>query len=637
MSSSDKPKKTSRSGKTTPSPKTPAKSSNPSQARKTTAQTSHQASVKGSAKSSQGTKATKGTVRRILRYASPYRKSLLGALIFAVLYVVMSLTAPVLIGYAIDHMIAKGEVDFIAIGQLILMTGITVLSCAVFQWLMGLFVNTVSYLTIRDLRSEVFRKFNAVPLRYTDSHPHGDLISRIINDTDSIGDGLLQGITQLFSGIVMIVCTLVFMMVMNVWIALVVVVITPLSMFVAAFITKLSRKQFLVQSETQGELSSYIEEYVGQQKLVKSFSFEEDSQKAFMEINERLRVSGQKSQFYSSLANPSTRFVNGLVTTAVCITGALSAINGTLTVGQISAFITYANQYTKPFNEVTGVIPQLQGALAGASRVFALLDEPDELPDPEPGRLPVSCEGQIDIQKVSFSYTPEKPLIRDFELHVRPGSRVAIVGPTGCGKTTFINLLMRFYDVDSGDIRIDGTGIYEMKRKDLRALFGMVLQESWLYHASIRDNIAYGKPDATLEEVKAAAKKAHIHHFIERLPDGYDTVITEEGSNLSQGQRQLMCIARVMLCDPPMLILDEATSSIDTRTELRIQRAFNAMMEGRTSFIVAHRLSTIKEADIILVMKDGNIIEQGSHEELMNRHGFYHQLYNSQFAQSMRS
>ena len=473
-----------------------------------------------------------------------------------------------------------------------------------------------------------------MPLKYIDSHPHGDLISRIINDTDAVGDGLLQGITQLFSGIIMIVCTLAFMIAMNFFIAIVVVIITPLSMFVAAFITRLSQKQFKLQSETQGEISAYINEYVGQQKLVKAFGYEDEAQESFDEINQRLYVCGKKSQFYSSLANPSTRFVNGIVTTAVCVTGAVSVINGSLTVGQISAFITYANQYTKPFNEVTGVIPQLQTALAGAERVFTLLDENDQIPDPENAPDCLPCKGRIDIDHVDFSYSPDKKLITNFDLHVAPGSKVAIVGPTGCGKTTLINLLMRFYDADKGDIRIDGTSIYNMKRDTLRSMYGMVLQESWLYNATVRENIAYGKPDASLDEIKAAAKSAFIDHFIERMPDGYDTMITEDGSNLSQGQKQLMCIARVMLCDPPMLILDEATSSIDTRTEIRIQKAFNNMMKGRTSFIVAHRLSTIKEADTILVMKDGNVIEQGSHSQLMSRNGFYTNLYNSQFASS---
>ena len=574
----------------------------------------------------------KGTVKRILKYAKPYRSSLIFAMIFALLYVVLNLTAPVLIGYAIDNITDKNNVDFNDVAQLLLMVGVTVLSCSVFQWLMGLCINTVSYCTVRDIRRDIFRKFNAVPLRYIDGHPHGDLISRMINDADAVGDGLLQGITQLFSGLVMIICTLGFMLFINPYIALVVVVITPLSMFVAAFITKLSQKQFREQSKTQGEISSYIEEYIGQQKVVKAFGYEERSQEDFEEINSRLLECGKKAQFYSSLANPSTRFVNGIVTAAVCTVGSVSAINGTLSVGQISMFITYANQYTKPFNEVTGVIPQLQSAVAGAARVFALLDEQDQEPDSENSVELTDCKGKIDIEKVEFSYVPEKPLITDFNLHVKPGQKVAIVGPTGCGKTTLINLLMRFYDVNNGNIKVDDTSIYDIKRNSLRSLYGMVLQESWLYNASIKDNIAYGKPDATLDEVKKAAKDAFLDHFIERLPDKYDTMITEEGANLSQGQRQLMCIARVMLCDPPMLILDEATSSIDTRTEIKIQQAFNKMMEGRTSFIVAHRLSTIKEADIILVMKDGNIIEQGSHDELMKKNGFYCTLYNSQFA-----
>ena len=576
----------------------------------------------------------KGTLKRILKYAKPYRSSLVFAMIFALLYVVLNLTAPVLVGYAIDNIIKKNNVDFNNVAQLLLMVGVTVLACAVFQWLMGLCINTVSYGTVRDMRKDIFRKFNTVPLKYIDGHPHGDLISRIINDVDAVGDGLLHGITQLFSGLVMIICTLGFMIFINFYIALVVVIITPLSMFVAGFITKLSQKQFREQSKTQGEISSYIEEYIGQQKVVKAFGYEERSQEDFEEINARLLECGKKAQFYSSLANPSTRFVNGIVTAAVCTVGSVSAIQGTLSVGQISMFITYANQYTKPFNEVTGVIPQLQSALAGAARVFALLDEDNQLPDGENSVDMKECKGKIDIDGVNFSYVPEKPLITDFNLHVKPGQNVAIVGPTGCGKTTLINLLMRFYDVNSGDIKIDGTSIYDIKRNSLRSLYGMVLQESWLYNASIRDNIAYGKPDATLDEVKQAAKFAFIDHFIERLPDKYDTIITEDGGNLSQGQKQLMCIARVMLCDPPMLILDEATSSIDTRTEIKIQRAFNKMMETRTSFIVAHRLSTIKEADIILVMKDGNIIEQGNHDELMEKKGFYFTLYNSQFAVS---
>lgn len=575
-----------------------------------------------------------GTVKRILKYIRPYRRSLILGMIFALLYVILNLTAPVLIGYAIDEAAEKGEVNFESIGYLLLMVGVSVLSCSVFWWLMGLCINKVSYCTVRDMRRDVFSKFNTVPLKYIDGHPHGDLISRIVNDVDAVGEGLQQGITQFFTGIVMIICTLCFMIVLNVYIALVVVVITPLSMFVAAFITKLSQNQFREQSKTQGEISSYIEEYIGQQKVVKAFGYEETSQENFEEINARLLESGKKAQFYSSLANPSTRFVNGIVTAAVCITGSISAINGTLSIGQISTFITYANQYTKPFNEVTGVITQIQSAIAGAGRVFELLDEKNQEPDRENAVEIKNCKGKIEIENVNFSYTAEKELIKNFNLKVKPGQKIAIVGSTGCGKTTLINLLMRFYDINSGKIRIDDTDIYDIKRDNLRSQYGMVLQDSWLYNASIRDNIAYGRPEATIEEVRQAAKEAFIDHFIERLPQGYDTIITEEGANLSQGQRQLMCIARVMLCNPPMLILDEATSSIDTRTEIKIQEAFNHMMKGRTSFIVAHRLSTIKEADIILVMKDGNVIEQGNHKELMKKKGYYSQLYNAQFAHS---
>lgn len=574
----------------------------------------------------------KETIQRILSYTKPYSKWIVLALIFAVFYVTLNLTAPVLIGYAIDKAVKIHQVDFAGILNLLLMVGVTVIFSSVFQWLMNLCTNSVAYCTMKDLRKDIYHKFNSVPLKYIDGHPHGDLISRMINDVDSVGDGLLQGITQLFSGLVMIIGTLGFMILINPLIALVVVIITPLSMFVAAFITKISQKMFREQSQTQGEISAYIEEYIGQQKIVKAFGYEERSQENFEEINERLRVCGQKSQFYSSLANPSTRFVNGIVTAAVCIVGALSVIAKTLNIGQIYTFITYANQYTKPFNEVTGVIPQLQTALAGAARVFELLDEPNQTPDAEKAEELKNCRGKIDIEHISFSYTPEKKLITDFSLHVKPGQRIAIVGPTGCGKTTFINLLMRFYDINQGSIKIDDTDIYSITRSSLRSQYGMVLQESWLYNATIKENIAYGKPDASLEEIIAAAKKAHIHSFIDRLPEKYDTMITEEGANLSQGQRQLMCIARVMLCSPPILILDEATSSIDTRTEIRIQKAFHNIMKGRTSFIVAHRLSTIKEADVILVMKDGNIIEQGSHEELMRKNGFYSQLYNSQFA-----
>ncbi len=574
------------------------------------------------------------TIKRILFYVSPYKSKLIMAIIFATLYVLLNLTAPIFIGFAIDNAIEKGRVDFVEIGNLLLIVGVTVLMCAFFQWLMNLCINTVSYFTVRDMRRDIFKKFNTVPLKYIDSHPHGDLISRMINDTDNVGDGLMQGITQFFSGLVMVLSTLCFMLAINVYIAVVVVLITPLSMFVAAFISRLSQKMFREQSKTQGEISAYIEEYVGQQKTVRAFGYERQSQEQFREINERLRVCGEKSQFYSSFANPSTRFVNGIVTAAVCVVGAISAINGGMSIGSISVFLTYANQYTKPFNEITGVIPQLQSALAGAERIFNLLDEQNQKPDKKDAVILNGCKGKVDIENVNFSYSPDKKLITNFNLHVKPGQRVAIVGPTGCGKTTIINLLMRFYDVNNGNIYIDNTDIYDIKRKSLRSLYGMVLQESWLYNATVRDNIAYGKPDATLEEVKAAAKKAFIDNFIERLPNGYDTIVTEEGTNFSQGQRQLICIARVMLCDPPILILDEATSSIDTRTEMKIQEAFDNMMRGRTSFIVAHRLSTIKKADIILVMKDGNIIEQGNHDSLIQKKGFYYRLYNSQFAKS---
>ena len=574
------------------------------------------------------------TIKRIIGYCKPYKLRLAAAMVFSVLYVAMNLTAPVLLGYAIDGAVGKGNVDFVSIASLLLMVGVSALCSALFVWLMNLCTYSVTYLTARDMRRDIYGKFGSVPLSVIDSSSHGDMLSRLINDVDSVSDGLLHGITQLFSGLVMILSTLGFMLVISPTIALVVVVITPLSMFVAAFITRLSQKQFREQSQTQGELSSRIEEYIGRQKLVKAFSFEESSIESFEEINERLRVCGQKSQFYSSLANPSTRFVNGLVTAAVCIVGSLSAMSGAISVGQIATFITYANQYTKPFNEVTGVIPQLQAALAGAERVFAVLDEQNESSEEDCAVIEGKSSGSLDISHVSFSYIPERPLITDFTLKVAPGRRVAIVGPTGCGKTTFINLLMRFYDINSGAILLDGKSIFDIKRSSVRSQYGMVLQESWLYNASVRDNIAYGKPEATLDEVIAAARKAHIHHFIERLPQGYDTIISEQGGNLSQGQRQLLCIARVMLCDPPMLILDEATSSIDTRTEIKIQRAFTEMMKGRTSFIVAHRLSTIKEADIILVMKNGNIIEQGSHDELMAQNGFYRELYSSQFAPS---
>lgn len=572
------------------------------------------------------------TVRRILSYAKPYRAYLLGALLCAVATVCLTLLGPVLVGDAIDFIIAQGQVDFESVGKILLGLLLTIAGTALFQWLMTLCTNAASYYTVRDLRQTLFKKLNAVPLRYIDAHPHGDLISRVVNDIDAVGDGLLQGITQLFSGVITIIGTLAFMLVINYRIAVVVVLVTPLSLFVAAFIARLSAKMFREQQQTQGEIGSFIEEIIGGQKVVKAFSREETNQEIFDEINGRLYICGKKAQFASSLANPSTRFVNAIVYAAVGVIGAISAVMGGLSVGQISVFLTYANQYTKPFNEVTGVITQLQTAMAGARRVFQVLDEPAEKADLPVAKTLTHCEGAVEIEHVDFSYTPQRRLIQDFNLKVKPGQRVAVVGPTGCGKTTLINLLMRFYDVDSGVIRVDGTNTQNITRRSLRSMYGMVLQESWLYSASIRDNIAYGRENATDGEITKAAKAAYAHGFITRLPNGYDTIVTEDGSNLSQGQRQLLCIARVMLCDPPMLILDEATSSIDTLTEQRVQKAFQKMMEGRTSFVVAHRLSTIKEADVILVMNEGNIIEQGTHEQLLSQNGFYAKLYNSQFA-----
>lgn len=572
------------------------------------------------------------TVRRILSYAKPYRAYLLGALLCAVATVCLTLLGPVLVGDAIDFIIAQGQVDFESVGKILLGLLLTIAGTALFQWLMTLCTNAASYYTVRDLRQTLFKKLNAVPLRYIDAHPHGDLISRVVNDIDAVGDGLLQGITQLFSGVITIIGTLAFMLVINYRIAVVVVLVTPLSLFVAAFIARLSAKMFREQQQTQGEIGSFIEEIIGGQKVVKAFSREETNQEIFDEINGRLYICGKKAQFASSLANPSTRFVNAIVYAAVGVIGAISAVMGGLSVGQISVFLTYANQYTKPFNEVTGVITQLQTAMAGARRVFQVLDEPAEKADLPGAKTLTHCEGAVEIEHVNFSYTPQRRLIQDFNLKVKPGQRVAVVGPTGCGKTTLINLLMRFYDVDSGVIRVDGTNTQNITRRSLRSMYGMVLQESWLYSASIRDNIAYGRENATDGEIVKAAKAAYAHGFITRLPNGYDTIVTEDGSNLSQGQRQLLCIARVMLCDPPMLILDEATSSIDTLTEQRVQKAFQKMMEGRTSFVVAHRLSTIKEADVILVMNEGNIIEQGTHEQLLRQNGFYAKLYNSQFA-----
>ncbi len=574
----------------------------------------------------------KSAVSKVLKKIKPYTGYLILAILSAVISVSLTLYIPVLTGNAIDNIIDKGNVNFENIIQILIYIGIGIAGVTVFQWMMNYFTNIISYKTVRDLRREVFRKFNNVPLSYIDTHSHGDLISRVINDIDAVGDGLTQMFLQLFSGIVTIVGTLIFMLFINWKIAIAVVVLTPLSLFVAAFIGKLSHRRFVRQQTLQGEISSYVEEHVGNQRIVKAFSYEQRAFEDFESYNTELYEVGFKAQFAGALANPSTRLVNAIVYAAVGILGAVTAISGGITVGQLSCFLTYANQYTKPFNEVTGVLTQLQTAIAAADRVFEVLEAEDETPDPENAKKLSDCKGNIKIENVYFSYTKDKPLITDFSLNAKSGTHIAIVGPTGCGKTTFINLLMRFYDATSGKISIDNVNVKDMKRDDLRKIYGMVLQDSWLFSGTIMENLRYGNENATDEEVIAAAKAAYAHSFIRRMPNGYNTVISEGGGNLSQGQKQLLCIARAMLTNPAVLILDEATSSIDTLTESRVQKAFAKMMKGRTSFVVAHRLSTIKESDIILVMKDGNIIEQGSHDELIAKNGFYTNLYNSQFA-----
>ena len=573
-------------------------------------------------------------LKRILTFARPYAWYLIAALISAILSVSLTLYAPILIGRGIDQILQPGRVYFEQLAPILTELIIVALLAALFQWLMTLCTNLVTYKTVRDLRVAVFNRMEEVPLSAIDSRSHGDIISRIINDIDSISDGLLQGFSQLFTGIITILITLGYMLTLNFKVGLVVVVITPLSLFVASFIAKHSFQMFRQQSAVKGQLSGYIEEMVGSQKVVKAFCYEDRAQDEFDRINHQLYLTGVKSQFYSSLTNPCTRFVNGVVYAAVAIFGALSCIAGGFSVGALSSFLTYANQYTKPFNEISGVVTELQTALASAKRVFAVIDEPAEQPDAPDAAQPQTSEGSVAIDHVSFSYNKEHPLIRNFNLEVKPGQRIALVGPTGCGKTTMINLLMRFYDTDEGEIRVDGTPVRNIGRGALRSLYGMVLQDTWMFKGSVRDNIAYGKPDATEEEVIAAAKAARAHSFIKRLPQGYDTILSEDGGNISQGQKQLLCIARAMLTKPSMLILDEATSSIDTRTEVKIQKAFTEMMKGHTSFVVAHRLSTIREADCILVMKDGQIIEQGTHEQLLEKHGFYHELYYSQFVQT---
>ena len=574
----------------------------------------------------------KQVLKRVLSHIKRYLFLVILSFVCALITVASTLYAPILVGDAIDLIVGKGNVDFEGIKSIfftfLMITVITVLS----QWFMNVINNHITYSVVRDIRIEVFNHMEELPLSYIDSHKHGDIVSRIVSDIDQFADGLLMGFTQLFTGIVTIVGTLAFMMVVNVPIALIVVVLTPLSLFVASFIAKRTYHLFHKQSETRGEMTALVDEMVGEQKIVQAFGYEDDALERFSEINERLETDSMSATFYSSLVNPCTRFVNNLVYAAVGIIGALSVIKTGFTVGQLTCFLSYANQYTKPFNEISNVITELQNAMACAGRVFELLDEPTQVAEPADAKVLQEAAGAIEIDHVDFSYVKEKPLITELSLSVKPGMRVAIVGPTGCGKSTLINLLMRFYDVDKGAISVDGADIRTLTRDSLRQNYGMVLQETWLKSGTIRENIAYGKPDATDAEIEEAAKLAHAHSFIRRLPNGYDTVITEDGGNLSQGQKQLLCITRVMLLLPPMLILDEATSSIDTRTEIRIQKAFNRMMQGRTSFIVAHRLSTIREADIILVMKDGNIIEKGNHEQLMAMNGFYTNLYNSQFA-----
>lgn len=572
-------------------------------------------------------------LKRLLTYTRPYRISLVFAFVCALISVTLSLMAPVLIGRTVDYIIEAGRVDFESIAKNLLVLAITVAGSAAFQWLMTFHTNRITFQTVKDLRTQAFCKLNEVPLSYIDQNAHGNIINRLVNDIDAVSDGLLQGFAQLFTGIVTILGTIVFMLSINVKIGLAVIILTPLSLLVSSFISKRIYHKFAEQSKIKGELSGLIEEMVGNQKLVKLLRYESRSLARFEKINQELHECGVKAQFYSSLVNPSTRFVNGIVYTTVGVLGAFTAIQGLISVGQLSSFLAYANQYTKPFNEISGVITELQSALASAQRVFALIDEETE--SSEEGLLEkVEGSGLVEIHQVDFSYQKEVSLIEDFNLTVMPGQRTAIVGPTGSGKTTVINLLMRFYDVDQGEIRVNGVDIRAMKRSTLRSMFGMVLQDTWLFHGSVKDNISYGKENATDEEIIAAAKAAHAHSFIKRLPKGYDTLLSEDGGNISQGQKQLLCIARVMLMKPAMLILDEATSNIDTRTEIDVQKAFTKLMEGRTSFVVAHRLSTIKEADRILVMDRGKIIEQGSHEELLAKEGFYATLYNSQFVRS---
>lgn len=572
------------------------------------------------------------TLKRILDYIGQYRWGVIMSLILALITVALTLYVPILTGRAVDRIVGQGNVDFAGLTRILWKILGAVGLTAVSQWLMNHINNTITYRVVKDIRTRAFNHLETLPLSYIDAHPSGDIISRIIADIDQFSEGLLMGFTQLFTGVLTIGGTLLFMLSIHPAITLVVVVLTPVSLFVASFIAKKIFVMFRHQSETRGELTALTDEMLGNMKVVQAFGYQEETQKKFEEINSRLAGYSLRATFFSSITNPSTRFVNSMVYAAVGITGAYAVIRGFMTVGQLTSFLSYANQYTKPFNEISGVVTELQNALASAARVFELIDEKAILDDKPDAAVLTHVEGKVELVNVDFSYTPDRKLIENFGLNVNPGQRVAIVGPTGCGKTTIINLLMRFYDVDSGSIKVEGTDIRNITRKSLRTNYGMVLQETWLKTETIRENIAYGRPDASEEEIIRAAKEAHAHGFIMRMPEGYDTVISEDGGNLSQGQKQLLCIARVMLCLPPMLILDEATSSIDTRTEIRVQKAFARMMEGRTSFIVAHRLSTIREADVILVMRDGHIVEKGRHEELLERGGFYAEIYNSQFA-----
>ena len=577
-------------------------------------------------------KSQAATLKEVICRLGRYRIFLVFSILLATVSVALTLYIPKLTGHAVDYVIGKGKVNFPGVIQVMIQIGVCTLITALAQWLMNVCNNKMTYQMVQDIRNEAFDKIEQLPLKYIDGHPYGEIVSRVIADVDQFSDGLLMGFTQLFTGIATIVGTFCFMLSVNVSITFVVVLITPVSFFVANFIAKRTFRMFRLQSEIRGEQTGLIDEMIGNQKVVQAFGRGEDATERFDEVNKRLQEASLRATFFSSITNPATRFVNSLVYTGVGITGAFAVVRGAMTVGQLSSFLSYANQYTKPFNEISGVVTEFQNAIACAQRVFTLIDEEPQIPEPEHAVHLTDIDGNVKVEDVSFSYLPGQHLIEDFNLEVKPGQRIAIVGPTGCGKTTLINLLMRFYDVNAGSIKVEDIDIREMTRKSLRAGYGMVLQETWLKTGTIRENIAMGRPDATEEEIVEAAKASHIHNYIRRLPKGYDTWITEDGGGLSQGQKQLLCIARVMLCRPPMLILDEATSSIDTRTEIKIQQAFAKLMEGRTTFIVAHRLSTIREADVILVMKDGKIIEQGNHEVLMKKEGFYHHLYESQFS-----